>query len=392
MKIVHIHLLGPYTDNWGYQENILPAVQARQGHKVTVITNVFSHTDNGQIVGVPERDYYIEGVHIIRKRLKKYTGNKILDENVFMHYPLYSLLTELSPDCILLHGLGGGISNFEIKKYLDKNTDCILVGDVHQDFYNSPQCKKDLAHIVFYSLLGYFKQILFPYYRAVFGLTPNCIEYAEKELKVPSELIKLAPLGFDPQKIDYANRTNIRKKFREKNGINSDDIVVIHGGKIIPRRKTEITIAAVKKARETNKKIKLVVFGGIADELKPEILGLIKENNDWIIYLGHLKQAQYIEAFLASDIGLFPGGQSAIWQEAIGSGLPLVLDRNQNVSYLDRGGNIAFAENCSVEEVAKTLSGIIDSEDYIKMRKIAETEGRDFLSYERISDYMLYGK
>lgn len=390
MKIAHIHLMGPYTDNWGFQENVLPAVQARQGHEVTVLTNTFYHMPDGTIGVTEPGEFMISNVKVIRLDMKKDTGNQKIDSAVMFHYPVYKQLCRIGPDRILLHGLGSGLTNFEIRKYLNHHVECKLYGDVHQDRFNSNLVrKKDVAHQLFYRWLDFCRNLLLPYYMKVLCITPNCADFAQSVFEIPFEKILLFPLGYDPQTIDWEKRSIIRARFRKKAGISENDIVIVHGGKIIPRRKTDIVINAITAVRKEFSNVKLVVFGAMSDEVKDNIIPLIEKNSDWITYLGHLSQEEYLNAYLASDIGLFPGGQSAIWQEAIGCGLPLILDKNQNVDYLDRGGNVMFANGCTPDSVADALEETLKDSKYKRMAEVAATEGREFFSYERISNLML---
>ena len=71
MKIVHFCLSGPYNDNWGYQDNLLPLYQQKLGHDVTVIATNTMHGPKGPIIQCDEGDYRLEnGLHIIRISVK----------------------------------------------------------------------------------------------------------------------------------------------------------------------------------------------------------------------------------------------------------------------------------------------------------------------------------
>lgn len=87
MKIVHIHLLGPYTDGWGYQENVLPEIQVRQGHEVTVITGCRAHRPDNTVTEVEPGQYTINGVKIVRIAQKMVFPNVSMN-TVWFHYPV----------------------------------------------------------------------------------------------------------------------------------------------------------------------------------------------------------------------------------------------------------------------------------------------------------------
>lgn len=385
MKIVHIHLLGPYTDGWGYQENILPEIQVRQGHEVTVITNCQSHCPDNSIIEVEPGKYVINGVTVIRISYKRVFPNNKMNK-IWFHYPIKKYLEDLRPDIILLHGLGMGITNIEIWQYVKTHPDCLLYGDVHAFEGNSEKPNGFKAKIIS-TYMNNCRKLLYPYYESVLCLTQQCMDFAITEYKIPAERLKLFPLGYDPASIDWKHREAIRKEFREKHRIGSDELVIVHGGKIIPRRKTEI---AVDAACQLNYKVRLVVFGAIDDSIKERILNKFSQC-EGLIYLGHLSKQEYIKAFLASDIALFPGGQSALWEEAIGCGLPLLVNATErkDAPYYDRGGNVIFTKENTTQSFVDELNEMISTGKYKQMAFVAATTGRQFFSYERISKIML---
>lgn len=385
MKIVHIHLLGPYTDGWGYQENVLPEIQVRQGHDVTVIANQKAHRKDGTIMMVDPGEYKINGVKIIRINYKEITFSDRVNQILF-YYPVLKYLEELKPDIVLLHGLGNGLLNCQVKKYIKKHPECQLFGDVHAFEGNNQKASGFKAHVI-KKIHDYFRKSLYPYYKAVLCITQQCLDYAKNIYDVPQEKLVLFPLGFDPGLIDWEHRDEIRKEFREKHSIGDNEIVIAHGGKIIPRRKTEMAIDAVCGTKHN---VKMIVFGAIDDSIRNRINEKIAEC-EGLIYLNHLSKEEYIKVFLASDIALFPGGQSAIWEEAIGCGLPLLINVTEikDAPYYDRGGNVIFTKEDTAEAFIKELDDMISTKKYKEMAYVAETKGRDFFSYERISEIML---
>ena len=56
-RIVHLVLLGPATDGFNYQDNLLTKYQRRNGHDVTIITSQWIWGTNGQLERVKKNDY-----------------------------------------------------------------------------------------------------------------------------------------------------------------------------------------------------------------------------------------------------------------------------------------------------------------------------------------------
>ena len=209
------------------------------------------------------------------------------------------------------------------------------------------------------------------------------MDYAEKYYDIAPKKIKLLPLGYDPYMIDYCHRKEIRSKVRLKYGINEKSILIVHGGKITKRRKTIELLRAFQKIGNIN--CKLLIFGEMSKECKKECETLIEENSQQIIYTNALSQKEYLNIFLSADLGVFPGGQSVLWQEAIGCGLPLIVGKADNISYLDRGGNICFVDGNDIDEIGIRIKECLDERKLEQMRIIAETDGRKFFSYDSIS-------
>lgn len=104
MKIVHVCLAQPYyNDYWGYQENIIPKYQKKDGHDVTVITSVLRYDvkgSNGFREVNPGSYVLTDGVKVVRIPYKRSPLNKRLR----MYVGLYEKLCAEKPEIIFVHG------------------------------------------------------------------------------------------------------------------------------------------------------------------------------------------------------------------------------------------------------------------------------------------------
>ena len=101
MKIVHVCLVGVYTEGWSYQENFLSKYHAKLGNRVTLISNMLMYDDAGKKVEAKETSY-INDVNVKVIRLKEKKGKPL---SKFQRYPdLYQKLVEEEPDIIFVHG------------------------------------------------------------------------------------------------------------------------------------------------------------------------------------------------------------------------------------------------------------------------------------------------
>ncbi|SLM18720.1 putative Glycosyl transferase group 1 [uncultured spirochete] len=387
MKILHLCLNGPYTDNWGYQENILPKYHRLAGNNVTVIVSNMKHLPSGEIVEVDGGISYTEdGVKVIRVAPKILISRKCTE--LLKPYPIYKILYREEPDFIMVHGLMGSISELSVKRYVRNcNPKCIVCADLHEYYLGNRGGNISIKLALIKSYYRSVNKLMYPLYKKVFCITPNCMDYAKDYYHVPKAKLELLPLGYDPQKIASTNRNSIRHVIREKYHIGDGNILIVHGGKIIPVRKTMELIDAA--AMLDDPRIRLIIFGGADSECMLLLQERMQRYAKWIRYTGHLEQKDYYDLYLASDFAAFPGRQSTIWQEAIGCGLPLLIYRWDGVEYLDRGGNIAFIESQESAAIKRGLEGMLEDNKYIEMAEVAKQKAAPFFSYERIAQQVL---
>ena len=268
MKIVHVDLIDQFNDDWSYQDNLLSRMHVRMGHDVTLITTCKKFDASGLIVTVtPDRYTLPDGVKVIRlPKYKRFLIKKLQD--IYEPYPLYKELIQIKPDLIMVHGLTAKYANRDVIKYIKKvNPRCVLVTDNHNCEINTDvHLAKTIRQKLIFLLTKSMRKPLYPYSKKIFGITPACIDYMIRYYRAPKEKTELLPLGYDPDLIVWEKRGDMRVEFREKYGIARDDFLIVHGGKIIRRRKTPETIEAVMRLDDP--KIKLVIFGGIDEEMK----------------------------------------------------------------------------------------------------------------------------
>jgi glycosyltransferase involved in cell wall biosynthesis len=90
--------------------------------------------------------------------------------------------------------------------------------------------------------------------------------------------------------------------------------------------------------------IRIMVIGDSdaqGTEYKDYLHGLASGRND-IVFTGWLGKEDVYRHMAISDLAVFPAGQSILWQQAIASGLPLIVGDvgSQDISYLNLADNI----------------------------------------------------
>jgi len=381
MKIVHVCLSGSYNDNWGYQDNMIPKYNRRDGHDVTVITSIF--IDSTKSVGYekvnPGRYYLQDGVEVIRIPFKKNVF-KVIVEKLRFYEGLYSLLEEKKPDLIFMHGIQF-LDMKIVTKYIKANPNCTLVADNHASYYNSGRnfISREILHKKIYK-----KNIqkALPYIEKIFQLAPGCKDFAVNMYNIPDEKMEYLYLGADTEKIDFIMMEGTKAKVRKELKIDDDDFLFITGGKLSKGKNIKSLLMSLKQIH--SEKIKLIIFGAFSEDIKDEMLTLIAQD-DRVRYIGWLLGDEVYDYYLASDAAVFPGTKSALWEQAICSGLPIICRRWAGMEYVDVGGNVLFVENEINELTEKIELLATDRELYEEMKHIACTKGFDTFSYERIA-------
>ncbi|OFX88790.1 MAG: hypothetical protein A2W99_04795 [Bacteroidetes bacterium GWF2_33_16] len=381
MKIVHITYI--YIDGFSYQENELPKTHAQLGHEVTMIsTQNFAGSINKSHIHEPVKDkkpYFIDGVKVIRLPLKIN-----IDYRFSVLKDLYETLESENPDLIYSHG--GAYLNLKIvESYKKKHPNCYWCLDFHGEYYNTgTNFISRFYHKYFFRFII---KSAFKYANIGYYVTPLVGMFTEEMYKLPKQKLKMLPLGFDLSLVDFENRITHREEIRSKFNIKNNDIVIITGGRIESEKNTVELVDAFKKINKEN--IHLIIFGKIVDEYKEELEETIA-NHPNVHLAGWLTTKEINDYYLASDIACFPGGQSVLWQQAIGCGLPLCVKYFYGLEYLDLGGNVRFLYKDDPETISTALNEIIENKELMNsMANVAIQKGCEYFSYKNIAQTVI---
>ncbi|MFK1961527.1 hypothetical protein ACIXEH_11290 [Bacteroides fragilis] len=98
------------------------------------------------------------------------------------------------------------------------------------------------------------------------------------------------------------------------------------------------------------------------------------EDNEKIHYVGWLSSEKTIEYFFASDLAVFPGTHSVLWEQAVGIGIPSIFKYWDGMTHVDLGGNCLFLFENSSEEISKK-----NKFSFFKRDKVFRNEENSFL-------------
>ena len=379
MKILHIAPNAPYNDGWGYQENLLPKYHKRLGHDVTLIITNTMHKD-GKIVETDCADYISkDGVRIIRLIKRKYFS-KILT-NLRSKMDVMPYLKEIQPDFVFFHGLISA-TIFDVIKYKKKiNPNCVIVQDNHLDYKNAGNNLSLKIRLI----RSYYRKInrkSIKYVERVYGVTPWRQQYAEEYFGIPAEKTSLLVMGGDDDFINLSQKAKIKESIRKELNLSENDFVVITGGKIDKTKNIHLLMQAIKELDKDN--LKLIVFG----QANEDMMTLIKELSEdiHIRYIGWIDSNKAYDYFLASDLAVFPGTHSVLWEQAVACGIPLIVKDWEGMHHVDVGGNCLFLQDDKVEEIKEKILEVYGNKSfYDNMLKVAEEKGIPTFSYSDIA-------
>lgn len=379
MKVVHICLSGPFNDDWGYQENLIPKYNVRDGHDVTVITS--TQIDSTNKVGYdyvkPSRYFSKDKFEVIRIDFVKFIP-KIINEKLRFYKSIFGLINEEKPDILFVHGFNF-INIMEIRKYVKMNN-VGLIFDTHASFDNS--AKNLISKYIFHmGIWRFICKLTLPYINKVYAIAPGCKDFAVNMYGIPDNKLEYLFLGADTERIVNQDREKIKKDIRKKLDIADSDFVFITGGKLSKGKNIKKLVESFNNLTSDN--IKLVIFGTFTDDHKDEMLKLLKNNRN-IIYIGWLESSEVYNYLIASNVGIFPGTKSALWEQAICCSLPLICKKWKGMEYVDVGGNVIFIDDDdNLTEKIESLAN--NKELYNKMREIASNKGFNTFSYDKIA-------
>ena len=88
---------------------------------------------------------------------------------------------------------------------------------------------------------------------------------------------------------------------------------------------------------------------------------------------------------MASDLGVFPGTHSVLWEQYTGLGVPCIFGEWDGIKHLDVGGNCVFVS--SRDDLFNQLKHILfDVMAYKEMLASAKAKGPESFSYTAIAN------
>lgn len=377
MKILHLCLAAPFTDGMAYQENILPYWHQRLGHSVSVIASTevvdknnlgLGHAKVGRSVsqdGIPvERLPYAFGLNgFLARKLRIYRGLK-------------DALHRVKPDYIFIHDLQFYNTN-DVVQYCQHYPSTRVVVDCHADFSNS--ARSFLSYFVLHRLYYRWRGLkLLLVCKHFWGVLPSRCDFLSNVYDIPSEKVKLLEMGFDDRDGHPKDLHPPKKTYQIQNKV---PIQLATGGKIDSFKSDTINFM---REVSGDPRFELSVFGSVSKNIQNSFVDILKKSPN-IRYLGWLDLDGVTDVLKYTDVAVFAGRHSVLWEQSVGLQIPLVLPFGENCSHIDFPGNVLWANFKSSLGCKKMLDKLADPKTISSLKKAALSVESERFLYSNIS-------
>jgi glycosyltransferase involved in cell wall biosynthesis len=358
MKIVHItNYLVP---DYGYEEMQLARAQSRMGHDVAIVTSNFLHP-RGSAYGVlktrfPQRqveptDEDQSGVRVIRLASWELPGSRVWMRG------LTRRLKALAPDVVHCHNL---LQAQTVRVALAKAMGRERVRLVVDDHMHTSVVRRSTIGRAFYAFHRAAVQPLLSREVDRFcAISEDTRVYLRDLCGVTAE-IELRPLGVDVDA--FGPSAPLRRQWRERLGLDANDLVLLYTGKVIEAKGVHVLVAAALELLRDGDRLKVVIVG----DAEPDYLERIRQQiaaasriEDFRFHPS-VPHPELPGAYAAADIAIWPRQESMALLEAMSSALPVVVSDRSGYATLVEGGPGAVFAHDDETSLAGVLRGLFD--------------------------------
>lgn len=376
MKVVHLCLGNFYVDNHTYQENLLPKAHNQLGYEVEIIAGTMGFDDKSTFINSTKLGVYTNEYGIQVTRLP-YRWNCKVGKMLRYYKGIVECLESSNPDIIFIHNCQF-MDIDKIVLYIKQHPSVRVFVDNHADFNNSATnwISKFILHRYVWKNCA---RKIEPYVSKFYGVLPTRVQFLKDVYGLPDRKCELLVMGGDDDLISKVSSEENRIITRKQYGISKDDFFVVTGGKINwARPETLNLMEAVGSVN--SKKVKLVVFGSVSNDLKGKFEQLCKFPN--VRFAGWLNTEEVHRLMASSDLAVFPGLHSVLWEQACALGIPCIFRDLEGVHHVDLGGNAIFLKDVSVPSLLKEINELISFESrYKSMKEVSQIKGKKNFSY-----------
>lgn len=175
----------------------------------------------------------------------------------------------------------------------------------------------------------------------LYGYTPDTLH--RLRAFTAGKSMSVLPLSFDPQRFFFD--PVLRGEIRAEHGYEDEEIVLVSAGKFQAKKRLDAVVEAFLLLAPHDPRLRLHLVGadcGSEARALQDRLRSAPAFADRVTISGFVEGERLNSLFNASDIGVWPTMPAVTIQQAMGTGLPVVLPRNNWVGHLLREGSGAY--------------------------------------------------
>lgn len=392
MKIALVSSI--FVPGFGYLEEGLAKVLSGMHHEVTVFSSRHYpfHIKDSQRRLKSTNHIIISDDSNLSYKIKRLKTLFKLRSNI-ISYNLKKNILSFNPDLIILVG----VSDFFplpliTKKMTGKYKICAFIGqnfDMWHWRQNRNAIKKTYSLFVNYFIKGFiFRKSIKYLYKLIFYTPDTEIilqRLISKKLRKSLDKKKInIPLGYNSD--DFYFMPYARISVRKELNIDADKVVFVTATRIDKSKKINEILNTIYLLSRND--IVYIIIGFIDNSSKTEVEQLIEKLNlkEKVFCYPFLSGSRLAEFFSAADFGIWLKSGASI-QQAMGTGLPVILPENSTTSKLINEG---LNGHYIGKDLKSTLDEILTTYSFdMERRSKIEAFNKNRLSYQSILERVL---
>lgn len=380
MRILHWDEM--FHPNFGYQINILPVYQRKQGHEVIILTAekpdehpTFAAFAQKTDIEQADRNFEKEtGVKIVRLPIYGVISGRVIYKPGYL-----KVINEFKPDVVMCH-TSDTLSAMTII-WNHKRIKAPLVFDNHMLEMASENKLKE----VFRWCYANFVTPIIKKNRFVTIRTQDD-PYVMKCLKVPQELAPYISFGTDSEL--FRPDVHRRADFRKELGIAEDAFVILYAGKLGAAKGGLLLAQALEKKFAGDREVVAVVIGKVdTDSYGQQVGEVLARSENRILRFGTQNYRDLAKFYQIADLALFAKQCSLSFFDVQSTGLPVVMEDSQvNIDRVQQGNGFVFKAG-DLEDFVATIQKCLDmpQDAYTQMQKRCRENILNTFDYHKIA-------
>lgn len=373
MKIVSICLQAGYKENGGYHENILTHYLVDGGNNEVTLIAADDNPPKGKAKVLKTCEKIVDNYKLIKTPIKR--RRYLLLGKIEDCKHIGTLLEEEKPDFIFMHAM----TSYLVKRvglYLKDHPECVGFIDNHLERTIFPRKLSNALYAIKYRQINnkYLK-----YWDRYYGVTPGRLAFAQENFACPADNAGVTIMGGDDELIDSVD-SDLIIPMLPVGFLEEAKRILSFGGKMDEKKRTIELLKAFTSNK--NSGARLILYGkpcgGIVDEFN-EIVASDKR----IALLEWLGQKEIMSLMKLSDVAIFPGQHSVLWEQALCCGTPCVLGQKNGFDHCYKGGTVYYDQSTGVDGLSEIVNKLIDDDDfYSKLKENAVSTRKSFSARE----------